>query len=143
MNVKISKGNEKMGAINSVSLPSGLTCRGDCECSKKCYAKRIERRRPAVKNAYKNNYELLQSSPDIYWREVEASIMMSRFFRFHVSGDIVDGNYFEHMVDIARRNSHCQMLCFTKKYNIVNEFLNSGGKIPQNLHIVFSVWRGL
>lgn len=32
MNVKISNGNTKIGAIPSVSLPSGVTCRSDCEC---------------------------------------------------------------------------------------------------------------
>ena len=143
MNVKISKGNDKMGAIPSVSLPSGLTCRNDCECCKKCYAKRIERRRPSVRDAYKNNYQVLQAQPDTYWREVEASIMMSRFFRFHVSGDIPDVYYLNHMIDIAARNPHCEILCFTKKYEIVNSYLNVGGIIPKNLHLVFSAWRGL
>lgn len=143
MNIKISQGNAKLGSIQSISLPAGLTCRNDCECSKKCYAKRLERMRPSVREAYKHNYELLKSSPNTYWREVEASIMMSRFFRFHVSGDIPDVYYLNHMVDIAERNPHCEILCFTKKYRIVNGYLDVGGIIPKNLHIVFSAWRGL
>ena len=114
MNVKISNGNSKMGQIPSVSLPAGLTCRCDCECSKKCYAKKLERLRPSVKAAYKHNYDLLKCAPDVYWREVEGSIMMSRYFRFHVSGDIPDLTYFVRMVDVASRNQHCQILCFTK-----------------------------
>lgn len=142
-NVKISAGNAKLGSIPSVSLPSGTTCRRDCECYHKCYAKRLECLRPNVKQAYRHNYELLQKSPEVYWREVEASIMMSRFFRFHVSGDIPDNVYFAHMVEIAERNSHCEILCFTKKYDIVNEYLEFGGKIPKNLHIVLSGWVGL
>ncbi len=88
MNLKISNGNSKMGKIPSVSLPAGITCRQDCECNQKCYAKRIERIRKNVREAYQSNYDLLKSNPDTFWREVEASIMMSRFFRFHVSGDI-------------------------------------------------------
>lgn len=143
MNVKISNGNAKMGAIPSVSLPAGVTCRSDCECSKKCYAKRLERMRPSVRQAYKHNYDLLNSDPNTYWREVEASIMMSRFFRFHVSGDIPDAAYFEHMVDIARTNTHCEILCFTKKYDIVNSHINIIGKLPKNLHIIFSGWRDI
>lgn len=142
-NVKISAGNAKLGSIPSVSLPAGVTCRKDCECFKKCYAQKLERMRPSVRNAYQHNLALLQKSPDIYWREVEASIMMSRFFRFHVSGDIPDSVYFAHMIDIADRNQHCEILCFTKKYDIVNDYLNLGGKIPENLHIVFSGWAGL
>ena len=143
MTVKISQGNSKMGAIPSVSLPAGVTCRSDCECSKKCYAKRLERMRPSVRQAYKHNYDLLNSDPNTYWREVEASIMMSRFFRFHVSGDIPDATYFEHMVDIARTNTHCEILCFTKKYDIVNSHINIVGKLPKNLHIIFSGWRDI
>lgn len=143
MNVKISNGNAKMGAIPSVSLPAGVTCRSDCECSKKCYAKRLERMRPSVRQAYKHNYDLLDSDPNTYWREVEASIMMSRFFRFHVSGDIPDATYFEHMVDIARTNTHCEILCFTKKYDIVNSHINIIGKLPKNLHIIFSGWHDI
>lgn len=142
-NVKISAGNSKLGSIPSVSLPAGITCRKDCECYKKCYAKRLERMRPSVRNAYQHNLTLLQETPEIYWREVEASIMMSRFFRFHVSGDIPDNVYFAHMIEIAERNQHCEMLCFTKKYDIVNEHLAFGGTIPKNLHIVLSGWKGL
>ena len=142
-NVKISAGNAKLGSIPSVSLPAGVTCRKDCECFKKCYAQKLERMRPSVRNAYQHNLTLLQKSPETYWREVEASIMMSRFFRFHVSGDIPDNVYFAHMVEIAERNQHCELLCFTKKYDIVNEHLDFGGEIPKNLHIVFSGWVGL
>ena len=143
MNVKISNGNAKMGTIPSVSLPAGVTCRSDCECSKKCYAKRLERMRPSVRQAYQHNYDLLNRVPNTYWREVEASIMMSRFFRFHVSGDIPDAAYFEHMVDIACTNTHCEILCFTKKYDIVNSHINIIGKLPKNLHIIFSGWHDI
>ena len=144
MNLKLSKGNAKLGNIQSVSLPAGLTCRKDCECSKKCYAMRMERLRPAVRSAYKSNYELLRKSPNVYWREVEAAIMMSRYFRFHVSGDIPDTGYLKSMVDIAKRNKHCEILCFSKKFDIINGFLaeNPHG-FPQNLHIILSAWRGL
>lgn len=157
-NVKISAGNSKLGSIPSVSLPAGTTCRKDCDCFKKCYAQRLERMRPSVRNAYQHNLTLLQNSPDIYWREVEASIMMSRFFRFHVSGDIPDEKYLDKMVHIAERNPHCEILCFTKKYDFVADRITrslaasdiSGGSytgyedvIPKNLHIVLSGWVGL
>ena len=143
MNVKISPGNSKMGSIPSISLPSGLTCRSDSACIRKCYARRLEQRRPSVREAYRHNYELLKNNPDIYWREVEASVMMSRFFRFHVSGDIPDSEYLARMIGVAARNSHCNILCFTKKYGIVNTYLENGGEIPPNLHLIFSAWKGL
>ncbi|MDD7293417.1 MAG: hypothetical protein PUG83_07970 [Clostridiaceae bacterium] len=143
MNINISPGNSKLGAIPSISLPSGKTCRGDCECISKCYARKLENLRPNVKSAYEHNLSVLNVNPDTYWREVEASIMMSRFFRFHVSGDIPNDNYFSHMVDIANRNKHCEILCFTKKFGIINKYIENGHDIPCNLHIIFSAWDGL
>ena len=140
--VKISKGNSKLGAIPSVSLPSIKTCR-NCACQEKCYAQKLERMRPAVRNAYQHNLEVWIKDPETYWREVEASIMMSRFFRFHVSGDIPSFKYLVNMVEIARRQPHCEILCFTKKYNLVNEFIEQGGELPGNLHMIFSGWVGL
>lgn len=139
--IKISPGNQKMGNLPSISLPSVKTCRV-CNCNEKCYARKLERLRPSVRNAYQHNLDVLTNDPDTYWREVEASIMMSRFFRFHVSGDIPDEEYFARMVKAARRNPHCQILCFTKKYEIVNGFLIVDN-LPRNLHIIFSGWAGL
>lgn len=159
--VKISSGNSKMGSVPSVSLPSIKTCR-QCACQSKCYAQKLERLRPAVRNAYQHNLEVLINEPETYWREVEASVMMSRFFRFHVSGDIPNEVYFAKMVEVAKRNPHCEILCFTKKYEIVNTYIeefealkysklvfpdcmmeitgNAEPVIPPNLHIIFSGW---
>ena len=132
-----------MGSIQSVSLPSGKTCR-PCTCSEICYAKRLERLRPSVRTSYENNLNILRADPEVYWREVEAAIMLSRYFRFHVSGDIPDMDYLMHMVDVSARNQHCQILCFTKKYGIVNTYLKrSQGGFPSNLHMILSAWIGL
>lgn len=140
--VSISPGNTKMGAIPSVSLPAVKTCR-ECACSKICYAQKIERLRSTVRAAYERNLSLLISDPTTYWREVEAAIMTSRFFRFHVSGDIPHYDYLCKMVEVSARNPHCEILCFTKRYEFVNRFVDSGGEIPANLHIIFSDWPGL
>ena len=131
-----------MGQIGSVSLPAGKTCR-KAPCFEKCYARKIERLRKTVRDAYQHNYEVLHNDPETYWREVRAQLMLSRFFRFHVSGDIPDADYLDRMVEASRENPHCEVLCFTKRYNLVNDFIRSGGKIPKNLHIVFSAWAGL
>ncbi len=147
MNLKVSNGNSKMGRIPSVSLPAFVTCRHDCECSERCYAAKLERLRPSVRQAYHHNYELLKCNPDVYWRETEATIMMSRFFRFHVSGDIPDNEYFRRMIDVVTRNPHCQVLCFTKKYEMINKvllkMLDDDETLPSNFHLVYSAWRGL
>lgn len=140
--LSISLGNSKMGNIPSISLPSGITC-CVCECGSKCYARRLERLRPSVAEAYNRNLTVLLTDPDTYWREVEAVIMLSRFFRFHVSGDIPDADYLGKMLLIAARQPHCQILCFTKKFDLVNDILSAGIRLPDNLHIIFSGWKGL
>ncbi len=143
MELKVSPGNIKMGAIPSVSLPAGLTCIPGCICYLLCYARKLERLRPSVRNAYMNNYELLLNDPDKFWMQVEEAVKKARFFRFHVSGDIPDASYFGHMVDVAARNPHCDILCFTKKYAIVNDAIANGMVLPKNLHVLFSVWRDI
>ena len=131
-----------MGEIPSISLPSIVTCK-KCDCHNKCYANKLERLRPNVRNAYARNLEIYLNDPDWYWREVEGAIMMSRFFRFHVSGDIPDYSYFVKMVEVASRNPHCEILCFTKKYELVNNYWFLNQNLPKNLHIIFSGWVGL
>lgn len=139
--VSISRGNVKMGAIPSVSLPPIKTCPAGCPCAKKCYAAKICRLRPNVRQCYENNLELYYSAPARYWDGVRKAAKMTRYFRFHVSGDIVDGLYFFDMVITAEMNPETQFLAFTKKYDIVNEYMDRhNGELPGNLHVIFSRW---
>lgn len=143
MKVTISPGNSKMGEIKSISLPPGVTCKHDCECYIKCYARRLMAFRKSVAQSYERNLKVLLREPETYWREVEIAIKTSRLFRFHVAGDILDGDYFLKMVGVADRNPHCDILCFTKQYEIVNAAIDNGVKLPSNLHILFSAWRNM
>lgn len=149
LKVSISNGNSKMGDIKSVSLPSGKTCRKDCPCFSKCYSRKIERLRKTVREAYQNNYDVLKSHPDYYWMDVERAIMTSRFFRFHVSGDIPNKVYFRKMIEVAKRNPKCEILCFTKRYQMVNSVIremrkeNESFELPKNLYLIFSGWKDL
>ena len=139
----VSRGNSKMGTIPSVSLPAIKTCRGDCECTKICYANRGRFKFGVVEESIARNLRILLHNPDQYWNEVNAAMAVSENFRFHVSGDIPNRKYLENMVKAARKNKHCQVLCFTKRYEMINEYLDEGHRLPSNLHILFSKWRGL
>ena len=145
LHVSISRGNSKMGAIPSVSLPPIKTCSPEAvkHCGKKCYVRRyLGIRQKTVGAAYERNLYLLQNEPEKFWREVNAAVAMSTHFRFGVSGDIPDIGYLLNMIDVAKRNPHCQILCFTKQYEIINFHLKEH-TIPENLHIIFSAWKGL
>lgn len=138
--VSISKGNSKMGAIPSVSLPACITCNPSAPCFKLCYAAKITRLYKTVKTAYENNLNILKENPALYWDQVKQAAQMARYFRYHVSGDIPNIEYFNNMVVLARELPHTSFLAFTKQYNIVNEYLNAGGVIPANLKVIFSNW---
>ena len=138
--VSISKGNSKMGAIPSVSLPACITCNPNAPCFKLCYAAKITRLYKTVKTAYENNLTILKENPALYWDQVKNGAKMARYFRYHVSGDIPDLTYFNNMVVLAQELPHTSFLAFTKQYKIVNEYLNAGGVIPSNLKVIFSNW---
>ena len=141
--VSISPGNRKMGYIPSVSLPPVVTCAADCKCAKKCYAAKMCRIYPSVREAYNRNLEILQSNDTEYWWQVQQAVRMAKYFRFHVSGDIVDSHYFNWMVTVAEMNGGTEILAFTKQYDIVNAYLDIVGYLPKNLHIIFSEWPGM
>ena len=144
--VTISKGNDKMGEIPSVSLPSYIFCIF-CGCWKKCYANRMEKRRKNIRESYAKNAKILLKNPEEFWRQVKKAVRKSCFFRFHVSGEIPNYEYFCKMIETALENPHCDILCFTKKYAIVNRWIDEHGKtaeaLPKNLHIIFSAWDDL
>lgn len=143
--ISVSNGNAKMGKIPSVSLPPIVTCSAAaCKtCGKKCYAKKICRYSKEAKAAYDRNLDILKKSPDLFWDDVDRALRGSRFFRFNVSGDIYNAKYFEKLCEVVKNNKYCEVLIFTKKYNIVNDYLKSGKKIPKNLHVLFSGWIGI
>ena len=143
--VRISAANSKMGNVVSVSLLPFLTCPGCCAetCGGKCYAAKLANLRPAVVKSYAINTALVLYQPKLYWAQVNAAIAGSRFFRFHVSGDIINKAYFHHMVDCAANNPHCDILVFTKRYDVVNAWIAAGNEIPANMHILFSGWDNL
>lgn len=146
LHVSISRGNSKMGAVPSVSLPPIKTCSPEAVkfCGRKCYVKRyVMRRQKTVGAAYERNLYILQNDPDKFWREVNGAVAMTTHFRFGVSGDIPNLDYLVHMAEIAKKNPHCQILCFTKQYSIVNAYVIAHCSLPKNLHIIFSVWKGL
>lgn len=140
MKVSISNGNRKMGAIPSVSLPPVITCPKNAPCAKKCYALKMCRIYPTVKSAYQNNLDILNEDWDEYWRQVNFAVSMTRYFRFHVAGDIPNSAYFKEMVITAKNNPHTQILAFTKQYAIVNHYIDTFGGLPANLHLIFSEW---
>ena len=129
-----------MGAIPSVSLPACITCNPEVPCFKKCYAVRLANRYKQTKSAYQRNLNILNTDPYIYWLQIQSAAAMNRFFRFHVSGDIPNYEYFIDMCKTAKKLPNTKFLAFTKQYTYINQYLESGETIPENLQIIFSNW---
>ena len=144
MSIKISTTNSKLGLIPSVNMVPILTCRPNCPCAADCYARKGRFRFPNVVANMRNNYEEYIRDPDDYFEQVKKAInngMISySYFRWHAAGDIVDEAYFVGMVEVAKELPRTSFLAFTKKFEIVNEYVKQRGALPHNLHIVFSAW---
>lgn len=138
--ISISAGNTKMGAIRSFSLPPIQTCPKHCPCAAKCYAAKICRLRPSVRSAYERNYNALQNDAQSVLQQLDKEMKMNRYFRFHVSGDFYSAEYFASVAELVRNNPNCNVLAFTKQFDIVNSWIDCNGALPQNFKVVFSQW---
>ena len=143
MKIHISGGNMKLGAIMNISLPPVVTCHNCGSCCKYCYAIRSYNRFTDTAAGWSENYMLFLNDPDRYFNEISAAVKLQRFFRWHVSGDIVNGAYFAGMIRVALENPKVQFLAFTKAYQIVNAAIAAGAVIPSNLHLLFSASPGV
>lgn len=141
--VKVSAANSKLGAIPAINMPAVITCRPDAPCVKDCYACKGNFRFANVRAAHLNNLKAYQEDPEQFADDVAAATRLSTLARWHASGDIVDSRYLVTMCDVAQRNPGTRYLAFTKKFQLVNDYINGGGVIPANLRIVFSAWPGL
>ena len=142
MKINITTGISKTGAsIPCINLPPVVTCRSDAPCVKICYALRGRFRFSNVKNSLDKNYEAYKQNPELFFGQIDMYLKTNAFkhFRYHSSGDIPDETYLDYMCKTARKNKSVKFLCFTKKYEMINSYMEKH-KTPGNLKIVLSNW---
>lgn len=142
VSISVSLGNRKVGLTPSISLPPVKTCPKGAPCYRKCYAARMIKYRKGVKDSYESNLEAYEFDSEKYFLAISKFARSFRFFRWHVSGDIPSCEYLAGMVRVACECTGTLFLCFTKQYDIVNDFAERN-RIPENLVVVFSAWDGL
>jgi hypothetical protein len=143
--IKITTTNSKLGGfIPQINLPALVTCRKNAPCAKYCYARKGNFTFPKVQESIQNNLNEFLNDSKGYFKQIIDFLnngeIIYKFFRWHSSGDIVNAEYLKGMVEVAKKCKHTKFLAFTKKFEIVNEYLASGEKLPKNLSIVFSAW---
>lgn len=139
--VSISTKNSKVPCSN-VSMTPILSCCHDAPCRKhgQCYACR-SLRYPSCRAAWRKNYDLAITDRALYFDTIRQTMIKraargETWFRWHVSGDILDQDYLNNMVRIARELPNVRFLAFTKMHKL------NFRQIPSNLKIVFSYWPG-
>lgn len=143
----ISLGNGKIGRVMNVSLAPGHTCGYCSHCLPFCYDLR-DCRYPAVIDARARNTVLATQYRDEYFARIDRAMSRRRknkYFRWHVGGEIPDGDYFHRMVLNARMHPDFIIWTYTKRHDIVNAFIDQYGRdaIPKNFTIMFSDWDGM
>lgn len=144
--MKISLNNSKLGdKIPSLNLPAVITCRKNAPCIKKCYARRGNfARYPNVKQSLVNNLKDYLEDSNKFFNDIIEFLnngdILYRFFRWFTSGDIVDETFLSGMVRVANECPQTKFLCFTKKFEMINDYLKNNGSFPSNLKVVLSAW---
>lgn len=133
----ITTGNKKLGNVLNVSTSPVIGC-GDVPCRKGCYAVKIAAFHKNVARAWRNNYRLAHTHPDVYFGDIAKAIERRKpeLFRWHVSGEILGQWYLDRMNKIALQFPTVKFLCFTKQFGL------DYSAVPSNLNIVFSIWPG-
>lgn len=133
--------NKKLGGkILQCNMPYITSCRSDAPCKKVCYCHKGH-----IFLANKHHvkrYNAFLADADAFFEKIASELSKTDLthFRWHASGDIVNERYFEGMVSIAKQFPNIKFLAFTKKYEIVNDWLTKGNELPANLSILFSTW---
>lgn len=141
--VTMATGNKKLGSqICGLSMPPKTTCRMDAPCKKGCYACKGHQQCPSVLGTYLKNLRIYNENPTVFFEQIENYLKYSgyRYMRWFDSGDIPDVDFFIGMIKLAKHLPDVKFMAFTKKYELVNDFIKQGGVIPTNLTIVFSAW---
>lgn len=144
MNVNISIKSKKLGSIPTINLLASASCRKNAPCAKGCYAKKGNFQRDNVIKPHLENYLLYNENAEGFFQEINkflnSGIVIYKYFRYHMAGDIVDMKYLYEMIKLANANKQTKFLCFTKKYELVNLYLSVNKTLPKNLIVVLSYW---
>lgn len=148
LKIHVSKGNKKIGKAYNWSLPPVIGCGNCTECKWFCYAVNSAIRYENVRNAWSENLAMMKLDQKKTFDQIEDFLSHRRahkFFRWHVSGEILNYEYLENMIEIARRHPDWFFWTYTKMYGLINVWCNLNGRenLPKNLSIMFSEWRGM
>ena len=142
----VVEGNSKTGKhVINFNFPIEYTCTHCCECYKNatCYAESGCYLFADNQAGYSENFNFYKTSTkEEFCKALQIAIDYFGFslFRYFTCGDIPDSDFLSIMVEMAINNPAVKFWSYTKKYEIVNKWIDKNGDLPENLTIVFSHW---
>lgn len=140
--VKATNGNTKLGkAIFNINLPPVITCNPEAPCFKECYGRKGHFLFASAKNRMAENLMAFCQNSGKFFADIAYQTANSKYVRWFGNGDMPNEEFLAGICRVARKNKNTKYLAFTKQYNVVNNYIAKGHKIPSNLKIVFSCWK--
>ena len=133
--------NRKLGkGVLSVPFPV-CVCNPEAPCFEKCYTQHGCQTFANVQGAYYRNLRLYNDNPQEFFEQLYYKVKFSGLpkVRYFDSGDYVDNEFLVRSMELAKQFPNVKFMAFTKKYNIVNKYLDDN-ELPDNYNIVFSAW---
>lgn len=140
--ISMSNGNSKTGAAClNLAFPVD-TCRTDAPCKDGCYACKGTQQFANVQAAYHRNLRLYNTDPDDFFEQVLYKVKSSGLpkVRLFDSGDFPSYDFLVRLVDLCKKTPETKYMAFTKKYELINEYIDKNGNLPDNLNIMLSAW---
>lgn len=137
-----STNNKKLGSrIGQINFPTVLSCALGIPCIKTCYANKGNQAAPNPRWCYFLNWLSYFKDKDKFFDKLKSYIKYEElnYMRYFSTGDIPDAEFFDRAVKLANETD-VKYLIFTKKGDIVNNYIDNGGRIPDNLSVVLSNW---
>ncbi len=159
--VKIQNGNSKLGkGIYTVNLLPGDTpltlkdgtqltnvsgsCFGCCnDCKSNCYAVNDAKRyHNTIIKSQGENTLLARHDKKRFFENIQRFLdyNMVAAVRIHSSGEYLNYDYFLQWIEIAKNNPSVIFYSYTKRYNFIEKYLDSGATFPDNFVVNVSIW---
>jgi hypothetical protein len=140
--INMANNNSKTGkACLNLAFPV-CVCREDAPCKATCYACKGFQQMATVQAAYFRNLRLYYDDPDSFFEQIYCKVKFSGLpkVRLFDSGDFPDAEFLVRLVDLCKKTPNTKYMAFTKKYELVNDYIDKNGNLPENLNIMFSAW---
>ena len=125
-------------ALNTNTLSNEFCSKmrnSDAVC-RKCYsAAMLQGVRQNCIPPWEKNSKILSGS---VLEKDQLPVILDKVFRFHAHGELINSNHLENYINICRKNSDTVFALWTKRKNLISDYVKSGRALPDNLILIYS-----